>query len=89
MAACMGLSTWLKERRLERTHAKLKSLRARQADLRHREQDLANSRKAGMPSTQLEAKQRAIHEERERVTAAIRELEAEEKQLKLELGPAA
>lgn len=81
----MGISSWLKQRRLERTHAKLKHLRAFQARLRDQENDLQNSRKAGAPSTELEAKQRKIHEERERVTREIKVLQEEEEKLKVEL----
>lgn len=80
----MGLSSWLKARRLERTHNKLKHLRAIQAKLRQKEADLANQRKAGAPSTELEARQRAIHEEREKLTREIHALEATERQLKAE-----
>lgn len=86
----MGISTWLKERRLERTHAKLKHLRSMQARLRdqlevvHREQ-----RTHGSPSTQLEARERKLMDEKEKLTRQIHDLEAEEKQLKTELQTAA
>ena len=85
----MGLSSWLKKRRLERTHAKLKHLRAFQARLRDQENDLANQRKAGAPSTELETKQAKIHAERESLTRQIKELQAEEEKLKAELKLAA
>ena len=85
----MGLSTWLKERRLERTHRKLKHLRAFQSKLRDQENDLESQRKSGAASTELEAKQRKIHEERERLTKQVRELEAAEKALKAELKASA
>jgi type II secretory pathway component PulM len=81
----MGISTWLKERRLERTHQKLKHLRAFQAKLRDQENDLVNQRKAGAPSTELEAKQNKIHAEREALTRQIHELQAAEEKLKAEL----
>lgn len=86
--AGMGLSTWLKERRLERTHARLKHLRAFQSKLRDQENDLINSRKAGAPSAELDAKQRRIHEEREKLTKEIHVLQAEEEKLKAELAAA-
>lgn len=81
----MGFSTWLKERRLERTHRKLKHARAIQAKLRDQENDLQNQRKAGAPSTELDARTKKIHEGRERVTHQIHELQAEEERLKAEL----
>lgn len=85
----MGLSTWLKERRLERVHRKLKHLRAFQSKLRDQENDLAQRRKAGAPSTELESKERRIHEERERITKDVHVLQAEEEKLKAELKTAA
>ena len=81
----MGFSTWLKERRLERTHRKLKHLRALQARLREQENDIHDQKKRGAPSTELDAKERKLHEEREKFTREIRELEAAERQLKAEL----
>ncbi|HVM45329.1 MAG TPA: hypothetical protein VM582_05285 [Candidatus Thermoplasmatota archaeon] len=80
----MGLSTWLKERRLERVHRKLKHLRAIQARLREQESDLAKQRKASA-STELQAKERKLHEERERVTREVHTLQVEEEKLKAEL----
>jgi type II secretory pathway component PulM len=85
----MGIATWLKQRRLERTHAKLKHLRAFQSKLRDRENDIVNQRKAGAPSTELEAKQRKLHEDREKLTREIKTLQAEEEKLKAELKTAA
>lgn len=85
----MGLATWWKERRLERTHAKLKHLRAFQSRLRDQENDLSSQKKAGAPSTELEAKARKIHDERERITREIHALQAEEEKLKAELKAAA
>jgi hypothetical protein len=85
----MGLSSWLKKRRLERTHAKLKHLRAFQSKLRDRENDLVNQRKAGAPSTELAEKERKIHAEREALTRQIKELQLEEDKLKAELKTAA
>lgn len=82
----MGISTWLKERRLERTHQKLKHLRAFQSRLRDQENDLMNQKKAGAPSTELEAKQQKIHEDREKITKEIKVLQAEEEKLKAELA---
>lgn len=85
----MGLSTWLKERRLERTHQKLKRLRSLQSRLRDEEADLDKSRKAGAPAAELDAKKLRIHEERERITKEIGVLSAEEDALKAELKAAA
>lgn len=80
----MGLSSWLKELRLERTHTKLKHLRAIQASLREQEADL--QKQHGRTSApDLEAKERKLHEERDKITRQIRDLEAEEKQLKVQL----
>lgn len=79
----MGISSWLKERRLERTHSKLKHLRAFQSKLRDEEAELHKIRTNGAPNPQIEAKERKLHEEREKITRQIRELEAEEKQLKV------
>ena len=84
----MGLSSWLKERRLERTHAKLKHLRAFQSKLRDQEADLDKQRKAGAPSTELDARKSKIHAERERLTHDIKLLQAEEEKLKAELKAA-
>jgi len=81
----MGLTTWLKERRLERTHRKLKHLRALQARVREQEAEVHELKKRSAPSTELDAKERKLHEERERLTHQIRELEGAEKQLKAEL----
>ncbi len=85
----MSLATWLKQRRLERTHRKLKHLRAFQARLRDQENDLANQRKAGAPAAELLEKERKLHEEREALTRQIHELQAEEDKLKAELKTAA
>jgi hypothetical protein len=82
----MGISTWLKERRLERTHARLKHLRAFQSKLRDQENELAKERKDGAPSSVLEAKEHKIHEEREKLTKEVHELQAEEEKLKAELA---
>lgn len=81
----MGISSWLKERRLERTHAKLKHLRAFQARLRDQEADLDKQLKAGAPSTELDAKKQKLHAEREKITREIHALEHAEKALKAEL----
>ena len=81
----MGIATWLKERRLERTHRKLKHLRAFQSKLRDQENEIQAQRKRGAPSTELEAKERKLHEERERLTREIKGLQAEEEKLKAEL----
>lgn len=85
----MGIATWLKERRLERTHRKLKHLRAFQSRLREQEAELHDQRMKGAPSTELEAKERKLHEERDRITREIKALQAEEDKLKTELKPAA
>lgn len=84
----MGLSTWLKERRLERVHRKLKHLRAFQSKLRDRENDLHAQRKDGGPAAELEAKEHKIHEERERITREVKELQAQEEKLKADLKTA-
>lgn len=84
----MGIASWLKQRRLERTHAKLKHLRAFQSRLRDQEADLDKARKAGAPSTELEAKKQKIHAEREKLTSEIKILQAEEEKLKAELKAA-
>ena len=85
----MGIATWLKERRLERTHRKLKHLRAFQSRLRDQEAELHEQLKRGAPSTELEAKERKLHEDRDRITREIKTLQAEEDKLKTELKPAA
>lgn len=85
----MGISTWLKERRLERTHRKLKHLRAFQSKLRDEENDIADQKRRGAPSTELDAKERKIHEEREKLTREIHALQAAEEKLKAELKTAA
>lgn len=81
----MGIASWLKQRRLERTHRKLKHLRAFQSRLREQEADVQKQRKAGAPSTELEAKERKLHEEKEKLTREIKELQAEEEKLKAEI----
>lgn len=85
MRDVVGLTTWLKERRLERTHRKLKHLRAIQARLRDQEADLQNSRKAGASAAEIEARRSRIHDEREKVTREIHDLQAEEERLKVAL----
>lgn len=82
----MGLSTWLKERRLERTHRKLKHLRAIQAKVRGRlEAVQAEKKKHGAPSTELDMREKKFHDEKEKLTRQIHTLQAEEEKLKAEL----
>lgn len=81
----MGLSSWFKERRLERTHAKLKHLRAIQSSLRDQENEIHAQRTRGADSPALESREKKLHDERDKITRQIRDLEAEEKQLKVEL----
>lgn len=85
----MGLAQWLKERRLARTHQKLKKLRALQARAREQLEDVHTEQRKGAPSTSLEAKERRLVEEKEKLTRQIHDLETEEKQLKTELQTAA
>lgn len=84
----MGITTWLKQRRLERTHRKLKHLRAFQARLRDQESEVMKLRAKGAPSTELQAKEKRLHEERERITREVHALQAEEEKLKADLKAA-
>lgn len=85
----MSLATWLKERRLSRTHQKLKKLRALQARVRDQLETVHKDQRRGAPSTELESRERRLVEEKEKLTRQIHDLEAEEKQLKVQLQTAA
>lgn len=85
----MGIATWLKQRRLERTHTKLKHLRAFQSRLREQMEDVRKEKqRTGHASTDLDAKEKKLHDERERLTKQIHELQADEERLKAELKAA-
>lgn len=80
----MGLSSWLKERRLERTHAKLKHLRSMQARIREQIETLHKDPRGASRET-LDARERKLIDEKEKLTRTIHELEGAEKRLKTEL----
>jgi len=81
----MGITTWLKERRLARTHARLKKLRSLQKRIRD-QVDTLHKEGRGSASTELDARERKLLDEKDRLTRQIHDLEAAEKQLKTELN---
>ena len=84
----MGFSSWLKERRLERTHAKLKHLRGFQSRIRDQLEDLRKEKQKNPNSTELDSKEKKLTTEKEGLTRQIHELQAEEEKLKAELKAA-
>ena len=85
----MGIATWLKERRLERTHRKLKHLRGFQSRLRDQLEEVRKEKLRGStPSTTLDAREKKLHDEKEKLTKQIHTLQAEEEKLKGELKAA-
>lgn len=81
----MSLSSWLKERRLARLHAKLKHLRALQHRNREQNDELQARKKRGEASTELAAREAKLHDEREKLTREISEASREEKELQAKL----
>lgn len=84
----MSFSSWLKERRLARLHAKLKHLRALQHRNRDQTEELQARRKRGEASTEIAAREAKLHDERERLTREISEVAREEKDLQAQLKKA-
>lgn len=83
---CMGLATWLKQSRLKRMESKLKTLRTRQKHVRRKEEELANQRRAGsVGADEAKARERKLHEEKEKLTHEINALLVEEERLREEL----
>lgn len=83
----MGLSTWLKENRLQRLHTKLKRLRAAQSRVRDQIEDL-HKEKRRTGDAALDAREAKLQAERERITHEINELVGQEDALKAELKAA-
>lgn len=81
----MSFSTWLKERRLARVHAKLKHLRAFQGRIREQLEDVHARQKRGEASTELAAREQKLVAEKEKLTREISTLAHEEKELQAQL----
>lgn len=89
MQAAMGLGTWLKQNRLHRTEEKLKSLRSRLKHNRKKLEEVAKNRDKGeITADEAAARERKLHEERDKLTREINDLVAEEERLRKELAAA-
>lgn len=81
----MSISSWLKERRLARLHAKLKHLRALQGRNREQNEELQARKKRGESSTEIASREAKLHDEREKLTREISEAAREEKEIQAQL----
>jgi hypothetical protein len=85
----MPLSTWLKKTQLKRVERKLKSLRARQRQVRDKSEQLKKDRSRGtVTPEEYQRREKQLHDEREVVTKHVNALIADEERLKAELKAA-
>ena len=84
----MPLTDWLNKSRLKRTERKLRRSRARQRQIRDKEEDLQKEIRRGAATDETKARAKKLHDEKEQLTHDINRLHADEERLKAELKAA-
>jgi seryl-tRNA synthetase len=84
----MAFTDWLVKIRLQRTERRLRSLRARQRQIRDKEEDLQKEIRRGAASEESKARAKKLHDEKEHLTHEINQLHADEERYKAELEAA-
>ena len=84
----MALSDWLVKTRLKRTERKLRRLRARQRQIRDKEEELQKEIRRGAATDETRARAKKLHDEKEHMTHMINTLHADEERYRAELKAA-
>ena len=84
----MALTDWLTKTRLKRTERKLRRLRARQRQIRDKEEELQKVIRRGAGTDDTKARAKKLHDEKEHLTKEINGLVADEDRYKAELKAA-